>query len=228
MTGPDAIKHIVFNKKVKTVRKEKIQGKVQEFFRQKLQDCGSTPQGLDYNSQEAMDIRFDQLLKIIEDPKKAFSIIDYGCGYGALIDYMQKKHLRFEFYGIDYVEEMVQAGIKNHPDRQDCHWTTREDELPFADYLIAGSIFNKKLEATDEEWKTIVSETLHKMDSHCKKGFSFNMLTKYSDADRMRNDLYYADPCFYLDFCKTHFSTNIALLHDYQLYDFTLLIRKDG
>ncbi len=206
---------------------EKIQGKVQNYFRQKLETFGSTPRGLDYNSPEAMEIRFDQLMKIVENPKKHFSIIDYGCGYGAIIDYMIKKKYQFEYYGIDYVKEMIDAGVRNHPDCPNYHWTTKEEELPIADYVIAGSIFNIKVDASDKDWTLIVMETLSKMNSHCTKGFSFNMLTKYSDHEKMRPDLYYADPCLLFDYCKTHFSRNVALLHDYKLYDFTLLIRKE-
>jgi len=52
------------------------------------------------------------------------------------------------------------------------------------------------------------------------------MLTKYPDAARMRSDLYYADPGFFFDYCKRNFSRNVALLHDYNLYDFTILVRK--
>jgi len=39
-------------------------------------------------------------------------------------------------------------------------------------------------------------------------------------------NLYYADPGFFFDYCKTHFAKNVALLHDYGLYDFTILVRK--
>ena len=42
----------------------------------------------------------------------------------------------------------------------------------------------------------------------------------------MRPDLYYADPCFLFDYCKTHFSKDVAILHDYGMYDFTLIVRK--
>jgi hypothetical protein len=58
------------------------------------------------------------------------------------------------------------------------------------------------------------------------RGMAFNFLTKYSDAEFMRPDLYYADPCFFFDYCKKNFSKNVALLHDYKIYDFTILIRK--
>ena len=73
----------------------------------------------------------------------------------------------------------------------------------------------------------IVVDCLRKMDDHATQGMAFNMLTKYSDADKMRADLYYADPLFLFDYCKRNFSKNVALLHDYRLYDFTILVRKD-
>ncbi|MBM3138043.1 MAG: class I SAM-dependent methyltransferase, partial [Chloroflexi bacterium] len=28
------------------------------------------------------------------------------------------------------------------------------------------------------------------------------------------------------DYCKVNFSKNVALLHDYKLYDFTIIVRK--
>ncbi|MGH6609130.1 MAG: class I SAM-dependent methyltransferase, partial [Burkholderiaceae bacterium] len=58
------------------------------------------------------------------------------------------------------------------------------------------------------------------------RGFAFNSLTVYSDPDKKRADLYYADPCALFDRCKRLYSRNVALLHDYDLYDFTILVRK--
>jgi hypothetical protein len=42
----------------------------------------------------------------------------------------------------------------------------------------------------------------------------------------MRSDLHYADPGRLFDYCKRRFARNVALLHDYGLYEFTLLVRK--
>jgi len=42
----------------------------------------------------------------------------------------------------------------------------------------------------------------------------------------MRDYLYYGDPCFYFDLCKRSYSRQVALMHDYGLYEFTLLVRK--
>ena len=63
---------------------------------------------------------------------------------------------------------------------------------------------------------------------YANEGFAFNCLTMYSDEDRMKDYLYYADPLFLFDFCKKHFSKNVSLLHDYDIYDFTILVRRDN
>lgn len=42
----------------------------------------------------------------------------------------------------------------------------------------------------------------------------------------MKDYLYYADPCFLFDHCKRNYSDRVALLHDYGLYEFTMLVTK--
>jgi hypothetical protein len=64
------------------------------------------------------------------------------------------------------------------------------------------------------------------MHEKSSKGFAFNALTKYSDEDKMQDYLFYSDPLYLFDYCKKHFSRNVALLHDYNQYDFTILVRK--
>ena len=199
-----------------------------EYFNEKIEKHGATPLGVDYNGREAQEIRFEQLAKVI-DPSTPFSVIDFGCGYGALFEFLGTKNRQFEYYGYDMLEKMIVTGREAHKDFSNAHFTHQANELPLSDYLLAGSIFNNKFDASYDEWQNLVLETLKQMNSLCEKGFSFNMLTKYSDADRMaeRPDLFFCDPLFFFDFCKHNFSRNVALLHDYGLYDFTILVRKD-
>lgn len=206
---------------------DETQKKLGDYFTEKLAEFGATPKGVDYNGPEPQALRFEQLVKVI-DPARPFSVIDYGCGYGAMFDFLNRKGWQFEYYGIDLLETMVLAGREAHQAFSNAHFTTNESEVPMLDYLLAGAIFNIKLEESYEDWQTLTCETLRRMNALCSKGFAFNMLTKYSDADRMaqRPDLFYGDPLFFFDFCKRNFSRNVALLHDYGLYDFTILVRK--
>jgi len=207
---------------------DETQKKLSVYFISKLEAFGATAKGVDYNGEDAQQMRFAELVSVIH-PGAGFTVIDYGCGYGALYDFLQRRGWNFTYYGIDLIEQMVQKGRATHRDAPNALFTTDEKELPIADYVLAAGIFNIKLGATGADWQEHVCRTLQRMDALCSKGFAFNLLTKYSDADRMseRPDLYYADPLFYFDFCKRRFSRNVALLHDYGLYDFTILVRKD-
>jgi len=198
-----------------------------DYFNNKVELYGATPSAVDYNGVEAQWVRFEQLTKVI-DPSAPFTIIDYGCGYGALLDFLQNKNWQFEYCGFDMLENMVRVGREAHAGILNTHFEHSEHKLETVDYLIACSIFNNKFEAEENEWQDRVLQTLWQMNTLCSKGFSFDILTKYSDEERMaqRPDLFFADPLFFFDYCKRNFSRNVRLLHDYDLYDFTILVRK--
>ena len=200
---------------------------VKDYFDKTLKKHGATPRGVDWNSEGAREVRFEQLSKVITNDHP-FTMLDYGCGYAAYADYLESKHFDFSRYiGFDILESMVEKAREIHSDTKRFFFTSDLTKLEPADYATACGVFNMKLDASYDEWTDYVVKCLKEMDSLSVKGFSVNFLTKYSDADKMRPDLYYADPCYLFDYCKTNFSKNVALLHDYHVYDFTLIIRKD-
>ncbi len=200
---------------------------VEKFFSDKVNRLGPNPQGADYNSPESQFVRFDQLMKVLPPVEQPFSLIDYGCGYGALAHYMHEKGYQFEYQGFDISEAMINHAIQQKPAGTDWKYFANEADLTPADYTIACGVFNIKFAADGEAWQALILETLGKIAGLSRKGFSFNMLTSYSDADRMaqRPDLYYGNSLFFFDYCKRNFSRNVALLHDYNLYDWTILVR---
>lgn len=204
---------------------DKILKSVKQYYSRKIKTYGATARGVDWNSSESQELRFEQLLKVCNS-NTGFSINDCGCGYGALVEYMLDKGYTFQYRGFDISNQMIAKARKLHRGLDRCEFFTDESFLTVADYTIASGIFNVKLQTSDEEWKEYVLYTLEKIAGLGEKGFAFSMLTKYADQDRMRPDLYYADPCFIFDYCKRHFSKNVALLHDYGLYEFTILVRK--
>lgn len=201
---------------------------VKAYFKDKLTTYGATAQGADWNSPQSQEIRFDQLIKVIHETSE-FSILDYGCGYGALADYLRKKGYEYTLYvGYDILEPMIQTARQLHEGMERIIFTSDIAQIPIMDYAVASGVFNIRLNASYEEWTEYTLTCLEKLNTLTRKGFSVNFLTKYSDKERMeeRPDLYFADPCFLFDYCKRRFSKNVALLHDYNLYDFTILVRK--
>jgi len=199
---------------------------IKSYFEERFNLHGTSPRGVDWNSKASQEIRFDQLLKICNS-SAPLSILDYGCGYGALADYLVSKSYNADYYGYDIVEQMIITARKHHAGKHMRTFFADKDQLPVCDYVVASGIFNVRFNYSFEAWTEYVIGILHHFNDLSRKGFSFNMLTKYSDADRMRTDLYYADPCFMFDYCKTNFTRSIALLHDYPLYDFTILVHKE-
>lgn len=200
---------------------------IKTYFQDKLDRFGTTPRGADWNSPEAQNTRFDQLLKVLGSPEP-FSLLDYGCGYGALAGYVIDKGLPLRSYiGYDLLPDAIAQARTANADRGSlCTFTSDLAEVPTVDYAVASGVFNIRLESSMQDWTAYVVQTLAWLNSIACKGFASNFLTSYSDADRMKAHLYYADPCELFDYCKRHFSKNVALLHDYTLYDFTLIVRK--
>lgn len=200
---------------------------IRTYFEDKLTEHGATPAGVDYNSITAMEARFSQILKVC-DQSQPFTLLDFGCGFGALAGYLQQKAVDFKFYGYDIVESMVVKARQIYAGDERCVFSSDLAQIPVCDYVVESGIFNMRLKADYEEWTEYILHTLQQFNQYSRKGFAFNFLTKYSDAEyiQRRPDLYYADPCFYFDYCKRNFSRNVALLHDYELYDFTILVRK--
>lgn len=205
------------------MKADDILARVQDYYDDKIRTHGPTAHGVDWNSAESQQLRFAKLVELI-DPARPFTVNDFGCGYGALVDYLKSKDFQFRYVGFDISTEMIARARELHPEAS---FVTGEERLVEADYTLASGIFNVKLDVDEEAWKDYMLGVLDRMNSLSRRGFAFNSLTKYSDAEFMRANLYYADPLFFFDRCKTRFSRFVSLLHDYPLYEFTILVRKE-
>ncbi len=198
---------------------------VNKYYTEKVKAFGATPKGVDWNGEESQQLRFKELLKIIPDAHNPFSILDYGCGYGSLYGYMKEHFGDFQYTGFDISSEMIDKAKSLHKEDKS-RWITETEKPGKHDYIIASGIFNVRMQTNDTEWKDYIIDTLKKMNDLAVKGFSFNLLTSYSDREYMRDYLYYGDPSFFFDYCKRNFSGYVALLHDYPLYEFSILVKK--
>jgi len=197
---------------------------VRQYYEGRLADHGATPRGVDWNSAESQRLRFSELARLLDgDP--AGSVNDYGCGYGALASFLRERGHTGAYCGFDISPRMIEAAQETHRDLPDCRFFSDREQLAPAMYTLASGIFNVRQDAADDNWYRYMLETIGDLASLSTKGFAFNALTIYSDPERRRPDLYYADPLVLFDHCKRHVSRFVSLLHDAPLYEFTLLVR---
>ncbi len=198
---------------------------IAEYYSCKFSEYGEQPRGVDWNGETSQLLRFEQLARIL-DKAEDFSVNDLGCGYGALYEYLRARYGNFRYSGCDVCEAMIAAATRRHGACGNAQFRVAAAPPERADYGVASGIFNVRLDRSDAEWHAYILRTLDILDGASELGFAFNCLTSYSDSDKMRQYLYYADPCALFEHCKKHYSKNVALLHDYGLYEFTMVVRK--
>ena len=201
--------------------------KIADYYSRKLSEFGATARGVDWNGDVSQTLRFEQLCTVFQKPViDNQTVNDLGCGYGALFQYLQACRYPVRYNGFDLSVDMIAQAKSFHAGVGEARFAVGSAPDAVADYGIASGIFNVRVDIPDEPWLDQIHATLDAMHETSRLGFSFNALTAYSDMDKMRPYLYYADPCQMFDWCKRRYSRHVALLHDYGLYEFTIIVRK--
>ena len=207
------------------------------YYRDKFAEHGPTPRGVDWNGHAAQYTLFEQLFKLLPTGR-TLSLNDWGCGYGALLDALFDAHLdahfdkaaarstSIDYRGFDLDAAMIEAARVRHAGRADASFAVADRPLDEADYGVASGLFALRLERSDARCFEDLADGIATLDATSRLGFAFNCLTAYSDVERMRPHLWYPDPCAVFDLCKRRHARNVALLHDYDLYSFTIIVRK--
>lgn len=197
--------------------------RIASYYSDRLAEHGPTARGADWRDERSQELRFARLLDLVGDDGQG-SIAELGCGYGALAAFLRQTGRTNPYCGVDIAPDMVRAARAAHGDLPDVVFEDG-DAVPPADYVVASGIFNVRFDIPDERWRAFVEDTIVAMAGQARRGIAFNMLTAYSDRDRMSPRLYYASPPEMLDWCIRRFGRHVALRHDYGLYEFTLVVR---
>ena len=205
---------------------EALRRDVARYYTGKLHEHGATAQGVDWRDDSSQRARFGQLLRVADGADR-IELLDYGCGYGALVDELERDGRPFRWIGFDISDAMRDEARARYGQRRECHVVADDSKLEAVDFVVASGIFNVRLDADEVVWRQYVDRTVERLHELSRRGFAFNMLTSYSEPEKMRKDLYYADPLDWFDRCKRRYSRHVALLHDYGLWEFTIIVRKD-
>jgi SAM-dependent methyltransferase len=199
---------------------------ITDLYTTNLVKYGDESRAVGWNTPECQELRFEKLTSVSDVRNNSITINDYGCGYGAHLDYLLAQgHQVSTYHGYDLSKEMLACARKRHATFAGLLDLHRSSILAtFADYTFVSGTFNVCFEATNEEWSSYILQKLNEVNHFSKRGFSFNMLSTY--VDWKQPNLYYGDPLYWFDHCKKNFSHNVSLLHDYHLYEWTIVVKK--
>lgn len=193
-------------------------------YSKSLHKHGAAAKGVGWGDVDSHVLRFEKLTHGIEKSTDPISVNDLGCGYGALFSYLRDQKIRVSSYrGHDISEDMLREARAGCDDAS-VEFVAGSQLDRVADYSFASGIFNVRLGHDEESWRQHILETLDNMNECSSAGFAFNLLTSY--VDWREDHLYYGDSTFFFDHCKRHYAREVALLHDYPLWEWTIVVRK--
>ena len=207
---------------------EQALDKVAKHYTETLRKHGSVPLSAGWKDEASQRLRFEKLAQVLDSrrgSKGRFSCNDFGCGYGAMFHYLdQLDSVTLEhYYGYDISEEMLTAAREAISDPR-AAFICAARVTNEADYSFVSGTFNVKMGESDVEWGEYMKDSLMDMSKLSRIGLAFNCLTTY--VDWKEKHLYYADPFEFFDFCKKNISRYVCLIHDYPLYEWTIIVHK--
>lgn len=205
---------------------DSILKKIQELYSENLAKEGISSTAVGWRTIDSQNLRFEKLSGIIANTKIPITVNDYGCGYGAHLEYLIKLGLSVkEYNGYDISDSMLDAARKkliSYATKVNLYKTQTINTK--ADYTFVSGTFNVRFDSDDKKWEEYIKSKLNEINYYSEKGFSFNLLTKY--VDWREPHLYYGDPCYWFEICKREFSKKVSLIHDYPLFEWTIWVIK--
>jgi SAM-dependent methyltransferase len=202
-----------------------IVSQVAAYYASKLATHGPTPQGVDWNGQTSQNVRHQQFLRLLEGSVES-SILDLGCGYGDFLRFLRGEGYRGAYIGYDAAPDMIAEASRLHGQGPDRQWRVGASPVEVVDFAVASGIFNVKGDVSIDTWVRYVRDTIDSLARAGQRGFAFNVLSLSSDPERRSANLYYAGPTEMLSYCLGQYGRSVALLQDYGLYEFTLVVRQ--
>jgi SAM-dependent methyltransferase len=195
------------------------EGATARWYADKVRRYGFDHRGLGFRTQTSQHKRFDAAIAMGE--LDGASLLDVGCGFGDLLDYLAQRRIRpREYVGLDVCEPM----IRRCRERFATHEFVVGDVLAYEprrefDYVIASGIFGLDAEGARER----IRPTLERMFAWARIGLSANFLSRRSPAPA--EGRVYVEPTEVLAMAL-EITPAVRLDHSYLPNDFTLHLFK--
>jgi SAM-dependent methyltransferase len=203
-----------------------IHAEIAAYYTGKITMFGATPLGVDWTGVLTQELRFVQLLKLC-NLSAPCSLNDIGCGYGALIAYLERRHSdsAIDYVGVDLSAAMVRHARRLWHDRPRVRFVTGYTSPRIGDYSIASGIFNVQLNQPRCLWEAFIADTLHHLNRTSTYGFAINFVEGPLRGQRFRHGLYTTEPKQWSQYCAQQFGAATEVIDGYGLSEFTLLVR---
>ncbi|MDC1004968.1 methyltransferase domain-containing protein [Opitutales bacterium] len=207
---------------------EEISKKLQDHYRKTFIKHGTTSKGVDWGDNEWITKqRQAKMLEVINQVKdeSKVSLLDVGCGYGALADLVHERNLNISYTGIDLVDEMVSAAQKRHPKFNFISGDIMNLKLEKYDYVTCNGILTQKLNTSNLAMNHFAQVLIKKIFNICRNGVAFNIMSTF--VNFQENNLYYRNPSELMAWCMSEVTPRIRFDSTYEpWYEYTIYLYR--
>ncbi|PKL77169.1 MAG: class I SAM-dependent methyltransferase [Candidatus Melainabacteria bacterium HGW-Melainabacteria-1] len=199
------------------------QANYQMRYRARLARYGYAPESLGWGHGGRQEIRFSVLAEgLLANPNT--SVLDVGCGFADLYDYLVARGWSGSYTGLDLVPELLDVARARHP-QLELH---AGDLASFAsgkttyDYVLASGIFNARLQQMTNE--AHIEASLGHMLALARVAVCADFMSTW--VDFQHPEAWHTDPVWLLQIAR-RLSRRLELRCDYMPFEFALTLYRD-
>lgn len=192
-------------------------------YEKRLREFGYSPATLGWGIHGRQEVRFSVLAEpALRMPES--SVLDVGCGFCDLYDFLAKRGWRGGYTGADIVPGLLDVAAQRHPDLDIREFDITDESAPLDEYdfVISSGALNATLPSGNNE--THVEVALRSMYQRSRVATCTDFLSTY--VDFQKPGAFHTDPGWALSAAKK-LSRRVLLRHDYMPYEFSLFLFRD-
>ena len=201
--------------------KKKQISKIDNYYNKLLKIHGVKPHALGC-PKGRQSIRFKNIDNLIF---KNCKILDFGCGFADLLNYLINNHAshKFKYTGCDVVSNFMRISRNKYRGSKFIDLNSDSINEKY-DLVTAFGVFNLKYTKSDEDHFKIVKKELGKLYNISKKYLLVDFQSPFVDYKQKDSYHQHLDPL--IKFVVKNLSRRFEIIHSYLPYEFSILIKK--
>lgn len=196
-----------------------------KFYQDKFKKYGLSHKSLMWKEKGAAHQRFRQFWAEIDFNDK--NVLDVGCGFGEMGNFLTKRYKNVKYKGVDIVPEFIYNGKLKYPglnlEVEDFFGQPKPEVF---DTVICSGAINSNLGSKQENME-FRKNAIKTMFDHATHILAFNMLGTHPQIDTEEgSNVWYADSLEVLEYCMS-LTRRVIFRHHYNSKDFTIIMYKD-
>lgn len=190
-------------------------------YQKSFKKYGINPKAIQWQQTESATVRYKELVSDLDLEDK--SILDVGCGFADMADYLLKKYKKIDYKGVDIVSEFIEICRKKYTNYKfvKTDYFSRPLKKVF-DVILCSGAMNTNINSADIYRKKAIKT----MFDHVKIALSFNLAGGYPQPKNNKNyRVYYSDSLEILKYCLK-LTSKVILRKAYRDKDFTIVMFK--